>query len=77
MKQNVTLKLDKELIKKGKVIAAKNRTSLSRLLSEFLKRIIEDEEFYELSRKNAFELLDKGFHSGGTMPCSREELHER
>ncbi len=39
MKQNITLSLDKDLIKKGKIIAAKKETSLNRLLSDFLKQI--------------------------------------
>lgn len=77
MKQNITLSLDKELIKKGKVIASKRETSLNRLLSDFLKQIITQEEFYELSKRKAFNLLNKGFHLGGKITCSRDELHER
>ncbi|NCO67893.1 MAG: hypothetical protein COY75_05700 [Nitrospirae bacterium CG_4_10_14_0_8_um_filter_41_23] len=77
MKQNITLSLEKDLIKKGKVIASRKETSLSRLLSDFLKQIINEEEFYELSKRKALSILDKGFHLGGKIPCSREELHER
>lgn len=77
MKQNITLSLDKELINKGKVIASKRGTSLNRLLSNFLKQIITQEEFYELSKRKAFILLDKGFHLGGKITSSRDELHER
>ena len=76
MKQNITLSLEKDLIKKGKIIASKRETSLSRLLSDFLKQIINEEEFYELSKRNAMNMLDKGLHLGGKI-CSREELHER
>lgn len=77
MKQNITLSLEKDLIKKGKVIASRKETSLSRLLSDFLKQIINEEEFYELSKRKALSILDKGFHLGGKITCSREELHER
>ena len=77
MKQNITLSLEKDLIKKGKVIASRKETSLSRLLSDFLKQSINEEEFYELSKRKALSILDKGFHLGGKIPCSREELHER
>jgi hypothetical protein len=76
MKQNITLSLEKDLIKKGKIIASKRETSLSRLLSDFLKQIITEEEFYELSKRKAIKILDRGFHLGGKI-CSREELHER
>ena len=54
----------KGLIKKGKVIASKRETSLSRLLSDFLKEIINQEESYELSKRKAMNILDKGFHLG-------------
>ncbi len=77
MKQNITLCLERDLIKKGKVIASKRETSLSRLLSDFLKQIINDEDLYELSQKKAISTLDRGFHLGGRITCSREELHER
>ena len=77
MKQNITLSLEKDLIKKGKVIASKKETSLSRLLSDFLKQIINEEERYEMSKRKALHILDKGYHLGGKITCSREELHER
>lgn len=77
MKQNITLSLDKELLKKGKVIASKKETSLNRLLSDFLKQVIEDEESYDMSKKKALGILNKGVHLGGEITCSREELHER
>ena len=77
MKQNITLKLDQEILKKGKIIAAQKQTSLSRLLSEFLMQIIEEEEFYELSKSKALNILKKGYHFGGKAACSRDELHER
>ena len=77
MKQNITLSLEKTLIKKGKIIASKKDTSLSRLLSDFLEQIINEEERYELSRKKAIQILNKGYHFGGEISCSRDELHER
>jgi hypothetical protein len=77
MKQNITLSLEKDLIKKGKVIASKKETSLSWLLSDFLKRIINEEEHYELSKRKAINILDNGYHLGGKITCSKEALHER
>jgi hypothetical protein len=37
MKQNITLSVDKDLIKKGKIIAAQKDTSVSKMLSEQLR----------------------------------------
>jgi len=47
LKQNITLSLDKELIKKAKILAAQRQMSISHMLSEELKKIIEDAEIYE------------------------------
>ena len=77
MKQNITLSLEKDLIKKGKIIASKKDTSLSRLLSDFLTQIIKEEEHYEVSKKKAIQILNKGYHLGGKISCSRDSLHER
>jgi hypothetical protein len=77
MKQNVTIRLDKDLIKKGKVIASRKDTSLNRLLSDFLRQAVEEEDYYEQCKMNALDMLGKGYHFGGKVTCSREELHER
>ena len=77
MKQNITLSLEKDLIKRGRIIASKKETSLSRLLSDFLREIINEEEQYELSKRKAMSILNKGYHLGGKIRSSREKLHER
>jgi hypothetical protein len=77
MKQNITLSLDKDLIKRGKVIASKRDTSLNRLLSDFLKQIVDEEDYYEQCKRKALKILDNGYHLGGNINYTREELHER
>jgi len=77
MKQNITLSLDKDLIKKGRIIASKKESSLNRLLSDFLKQIIEEEDLYEQCKRKALNTLDKGYHLGGKITYTREQLHER
>ncbi len=77
MKQNITLSLDKNLIKKAKIIAAQRQTSISRMLSEELEKIIVDSMEYACAKRRALDHLDKGFHFGGKITGSREELHER
>jgi hypothetical protein len=77
MKQNITLSLEKDLIKRGKVIASKKETSLSRLLSDFLEKIIIEEDCFELSKRKALNILNKGYHLGEKITSSRKELHER
>jgi hypothetical protein len=77
VKQNITLSINKELIKKAKVLAAKRQTSISRLLSEELEKLIEDKDKYELAKRQALDYINRGFHLGGKMTASREKLHER
>ena len=77
MKQNITLSLDKNLIQKAKVLSAKRRTSVSTMLSQELKRIVESVEQYEVAKRKAISDLRTGYHLGGIIAASREELHER
>lgn len=76
MKQNITLSLDKELLQRLRIIAAKRSTSVSGMLSDELCRIVERSEQYERAKRQALATLDTGFHLGGT-PATREALHER
>ena len=77
MKQNITISLEKELIKKAKILAALKETSVTRLLSEELKQLIQKEEQYQQAKKKALALLNSGFHLGGKIKATREELHAR
>jgi HSP90 family molecular chaperone len=77
MKQNITLSVDKELIKKGKVIAAQKDTSISKMLGEKLKLLVEDEEQYETAKRSALQALKKGYHLGGKITWKREDLYDR
>jgi len=77
MKQNITLSLDKTLIRKSKIIAAQRETSVSKMLSDELERLIQRAEQYELAKRKALANLKTGFHFGGKITASREALHER
>ncbi len=75
--QNLTLRLDRETIRKARVLAAQQDTSVSKLLSRYVERMVEEEAAYEAARRRALALLDEGFHLGGTIRVSRDEWHER
>ncbi len=77
MKQNITLSLEKVLLKKARVIAARRQTSVSRMVSEELEKVVQEKEEYEQAKKRAIALLRSGFHLGGKIIVSRDELHER
>ncbi len=64
-KQNVTLKLPTDAIKRAKIAAAHRGTSLSALLAEKLEEAVGEDAAYEAARKRAFRWLDAGWHLGG------------
>ena len=77
MKQNITLSIDRELIQFARVLAAQRRTSVSRMLSEELQKLVEESKNYERAKRKALDYITQGFHLGGKSAVSREELHER
>jgi hypothetical protein len=76
-KQNVTVSLSTDTIRKAKVLAARRSTSVSGLLAEQLESLVGADEAYERSERAALALLDKGFHLGGVITVRRDQLHER
>ena len=70
MKQNIILSIDKTLIRKSKIIAAQRETSVSKMLSDELERIIQRAEQYDLAKRKALANLKKGFHFGGKITAS-------
>jgi hypothetical protein len=75
-KQNVTVSLSPETLRKARVLAVKRSTSISGLLAEQIETLTGEDEAYERAKRSALALLKKGFHLGGR-PASRDELHER
>jgi hypothetical protein len=76
-KQNLTVSLDKETIRKAKVLAAVRGASISQLLAHYIERMVEDEESYERAQQRALAHLEQGFPLGGTIRATRDEWHER
>ena len=77
VKQNVTISLDRQTLRKVKVLAAKRDTSISGLLAEQIEILVGEDEAYELAERQALSLLNQGFHLGGAIRVKRDELHER
>ena len=77
MKQNITISLDKDLIRAGKIIATQQGTSLNRMLRLELERIIRNARQYDMAKQKAIAAMKAGFHSGMDCYPSRVELHER
>jgi len=76
-KQNVTISLTRQTLQKVKVLAARRATSISGLLAKQVEILVGEEEAYARARRQAMTLLDQGFHMGGVIRASRDQLHER
>src|SRR5271154_2044616 len=76
-KQNVTISLDRQTIRKARIVAARRSTSISGLVARQIEVLVGEEEAYELAERQALALLDQGFNLGGKGRVSRDELHER
>jgi hypothetical protein len=76
-KQNLTVSLPQQTIRKAKVLAARRGSSISGLLAEQIEILVGEEEAYERAERQAMALLDQGFHLGGIIRSSRDEWHER
>jgi hypothetical protein len=77
MKANITLKLDSDLLREIRVLAAEEGTSISALLAARMEQIVRERRTYERARKRALARLREGIDLQWTPPGSRDELHER
>jgi hypothetical protein len=77
MKRNITLKLDADLLREVRIMAANEGTSISALLAARLDKMVRERKAYEAARRRALTRLKDGFDLRWTPPRSRDELHER
>jgi hypothetical protein len=76
-RQNVTVSLTRETLRKAKVLAAQRETSVSGLLAAQIEAMVGEDEAYRRAEKRARELMDEGFDMGRRPRFNRDELHER
>jgi hypothetical protein len=76
-RSNVTLRLDSEILREARILAAAEGTSVSKLLADRLEELIRSHKAYESARRRALGRLRKGFDLEWQKAASRDELHER
>jgi polyhydroxyalkanoate synthesis regulator phasin len=78
-KQNITLSLPKEILKKGKMLAAKKGTSFNELVRELLQMTAENEEEYHTSADRQIKRMKEGIQLGtkGKISWQRDQLYQR
>jgi len=56
-KQNLTMQLDSETVRRAEVIAAERGLSMSALVSQLIEQLIAADERYKRSRKAALHMM--------------------
>jgi hypothetical protein len=77
MKTNVTLKVDADLLREARVVAAEEGRSVSALLTDRLEAIVRERKGFDKARRRALTRLRQGLDLQWTPPKSRDEVHER
>ena len=77
MKTNITLKIEADLLREARVLAAMEGSSISALLAAKLEQSVRERKGYSQARRSALARLKKGFDLQWTPAVSRDELHER
>lgn len=75
-KVNVTIKLDKDLLRKIRILAAERDTSISALVADAIEKQSTQSGHYEAAMQRALALMEKGIPFEGPM-LTREQMHER
>lgn len=76
-KQNLTISLDRQTIRKAHLLAARRSISVSELLADQIEILVGQEEACERAEHQARGLMDQGFHLGSPTLVGRDKLHER
>jgi hypothetical protein len=77
MKVNVTLKIDSELLREARILAAEEDSSISALLASKLEQAVRERRGFQQARERAKIRLRTGFDLGWAPAASRDELYER
>jgi len=78
-RQNITISMPKDLLKKVKRLAVRKGTSVSGLLCQYLEDVVRSDSAYRRAAKRIEGRLRKGLNLGthGKISWTRESLHER
>lgn len=77
MKQNITVALDTETVRKAKILAAERGSSVSRVLSEEIEKLVGERDRYQAAKAASVAELRRGYRLGGGPLPRRDELYER
>ena len=78
-KQNITLSLPKDLLRKAKIFAINHDTSVSGLMVDLLSDLVQREDQYMVAKRGYLATLAQptNLETNGNTSWSRDSLHER
>lgn len=76
-RRNLTVNLDSETIRRAKILAASRGTSVSKLIADLVRELVENDRDYEIAKRAALRHLERGYRLGGRITSTRDEWHER
>lgn len=76
-KQNLTVSLSPQTVRKAKIIAARRGISISGLVAEQVELLIREDVVYRRAERVALRLFDRGLPLGAIVGIHRDSLHER
>jgi Family of unknown function (DUF6364) len=77
--RNITLAIPRDVLRKAKMIAVRRDTSVSGLLTSYLREVVDEDDEYGRAMKRQLRTMKKARKLGltGRPTWTRDELHER
>lgn len=77
--RNITLAIPRDVLRKAKMIAVRRDTSVSGLLTSYLREVVDEDHEYGRAMKRQLRTMKKAKKLGltGRPTWTRDELHER
>jgi len=76
-KSNITLRLDRDLLRDIRILAAEEDTPISALVSDRLHQAVNHKKLHSVGKMKSLARIKRGYDLGFTRPASRGERHER
>jgi len=75
-KHNITVAIEADLLKRARAVASRRGRSVSALLADELRDLVNEDANYSAAKKRAISLFSSPLALGGK-PLGREATHER
>jgi predicted transcriptional regulator len=77
MKTKMTIRLETDLLRKIRELAAEEGTTIGAMIAAHLRQLVGERQAYRQARKRAMARLRRGMNLGWVPSGSRHEVHQR